>query len=181
MPTPYSTVRITLFCLANALLIMSAACSNGKYRSGEVSSSADQTSSVDSAKMNAEKNILLHVHRIAKKSKADVDAYLGSPSYHETITPSNAPCPCEKYIYKDGNLEVVFMSGKADWITVNHMYSVDYNSHAILEALAIHYAEPFMNNERVIKWNDFDGFDELSVFSDGKEKASYAFLKAITH
>lgn len=118
---------------------------------------------------------------VAKKSKTEVDAYLGEPIRHETISPSNAPCPCESYLYKDGNIEIVFMSDKADWITVNNMNSIDYTPAAILQALGIQFGEPIIQRDNVMKWNDFGGYDQISVFGDGKGKAMYAFIKTITH
>jgi hypothetical protein len=123
----------------------------------------------------------LNVTKIAKQPKDVVDAYLGAPNFHETISPSNAPCPCEKYSYKESNIEIVFMNNKADWITVYKMNEIKYDSASILKALGLKYTTPFLRDDYVIKWNDFDGFDQLSAFGDGKGQLSYIFLKAITH
>ncbi|HZV71072.1 MAG TPA: hypothetical protein VFG10_16070 [Saprospiraceae bacterium] len=123
----------------------------------------------------------INIPNLAKKSKAEVDAYLGEPFRHTTISPSNAPCPCESYMYKDGNIEVVFMNNIADWITVNHMESIDFDAKTILQKLGIPYSDPAIQRDNVMKWNDFNGYDQLSVFGNGNGKAYYAFLKAITH
>ncbi len=123
----------------------------------------------------------LNVTKIAKQPKNVVDAYLGSPNFHESISPANAPCPCEKYSYKESNIEIVFMNNKADWITVYKMDEIKYDSASILKSLGLKYVTPFLQDDYVIKWNDFDGFDELSAFGNGKGGLSYIYLKAITH
>ncbi len=126
-------------------------------------------------------NTFLNVTKIAKKPKTFVDSYLGPSSNHKTVSPSNAPCPCEQYDYKDGNIVIVFMNDKADWITAYHMNSVLFKPANILEALGIAFANPVIMDNDVIKWNDYYGYDQLSAFSDGKGGVSYIFLKAITH
>jgi hypothetical protein len=132
-------------------------------------------------KLPENQNTFLNVTKIAKKSKAIVDAYLGPSDHHESISPSNAPCPCEQYDYKDGNIQVVYMKDVADWLTIYHMNTLKFTPATILEALGIPYTNPVIQNQDVIKWNDFNGYDQLSAFSDGKGGISYVFLKAITH
>jgi hypothetical protein len=61
------------------------------------------------------------------------------------------------------------------------MNEIKYDSSSILKALGLIYTKPFLQDDYVIKWNDFDGFDQLSAFGDGKGQLSYIFLKAITH
>ncbi|MEP6794900.1 MAG: hypothetical protein ABJB16_11275 [Saprospiraceae bacterium] len=73
------------------------------------------------------------------------------------------------------------MNDKADWITVYKMNSIKYDSTSILDALGLKHTKTFMQDDYVIKWNDFDGYDQLSAFGDGKGGLSYIFLKAITH
>jgi hypothetical protein len=64
--------------------------------------------------------IRVDVDQIAGKTPDQVASVLGEPLSKETVTPSNTPCPCDKFIYKDGKVEVVYMNGKSDWITVNY-------------------------------------------------------------
>lgn len=145
-------------------------------------STAEAVSNPDPQKSQDEKpTTFLNVTKIAKQPKDVVDAYLGAPNFHETISPSNAPCPCEKYSYKESNIDIVFMNNKADWITVYKMNEIKYDSTSILDALGLKHTKPFMQDDYVMKWNDFDGYDQLSAFGDGKGGLSYIFLKAITH
>lgn len=61
----------------------------------------------------------IKISDIAGNTPDVVAKVLGSPTSTETVNPSRTPCPCEKRIYKNGEIEIVFMEGKADWITVN--------------------------------------------------------------
>ncbi|MEP6645475.1 MAG: hypothetical protein ABJC12_00180 [Saprospiraceae bacterium] len=179
MPNFLTRILMLILIIQQALLITSC---NGTGKTPANDSSATMSSSQrDTTKIKPESNVFIHINQIAKKSKEIVDAYLGDPVGHQSISPSNAPCPCESYIYKAGNIEVVFMKDIADWITVNHMDDIPFTKDKIIQALGIKYVEPTIINDRVIKWNDFDGFDQLSVFSNEKGGVSYAFLKATTH
>lgn len=152
----------------------SAPLSSGNSPDKRMSTSETQTTP-------GSQNTFLNIPKIAKKSKAVVDAYLGPPNHHESINPSNAPCPCEKYYYKDGNIEIVFMKDVADWIIVNHMNSVKFDKASILESLGLPVSDPAVHHEGVMKWNDFNGFDQLSAFEDENGGLSYIYLKANTH
>lgn len=168
-----TTVVLTVIIFYNCKFDSSKQAANG--------STAQEISNPDTQKSDEKQTTFLNVTKIAKQPKDVVDGYLGAPNFHETISPSNAPCPCEKYFYKESNIEVVFMNSKADWITVYKMNEIKYDSISILKALGLKYTSPFRQDDYVIKWNDFDGFDQLSAFGDGKGGLSYIFLKAITH
>ena len=62
---------------------------------------------------------LLKISDIARKTPAELEKQFGFPTSTEIVNPSSTPCPCDKNAYRDGEIEVVFMNGKADWITVN--------------------------------------------------------------
>lgn len=61
----------------------------------------------------------LKISDIAGNTPDVVAKVLGSPTSTETVNPSRTPCPCEKQIYKNGEIEIVFIEGRADWITIN--------------------------------------------------------------
>ena len=48
-----------------------------------------------------------------------IEKAFGKPTKKEVAKPSRTPCPCNKLSYRNGQIEVVFMKGKADWITIN--------------------------------------------------------------
>lgn len=59
------------------------------------------------------------VAEIAGKSPEEVEKVLGKPMFSSSVTPSLAPCPCEQKNYKYGLVEIIYIRGKADWITIN--------------------------------------------------------------
>ena len=56
---------------------------------------------------------------IAGKTPEEVTQILGSPTSTEIVVPSRTPCPCTKNDYQNSMIEIVFIEGKADWITIN--------------------------------------------------------------
>ena len=68
---------------------------------------------------------MLDVHAFAGKAQADVAKVLGAPSRKEKS--KYGP----KLSYRDGKVEVVFIDGKADWITVSGMSGVPFDSNSI--------------------------------------------------
>lgn len=94
-------------------LILLSGCSDSN------SEIAQQQSSQASIPPPSQTLPAIKISNIAGKTSNEVDKYLGAPTSTETVNPSHTPCPCEKNFYKNGEIEVVFMEGKADWITVN--------------------------------------------------------------
>ncbi len=68
-------------------------------------------------------DFVIVVDDLAGKSKSDVEKILGQPNNKEKVNPSKTPCPCDKYLYLDNLVEIVFMNSKADWITINNTSS----------------------------------------------------------
>ena len=60
----------------------------------------------------------IELKMIAGKDLGTVKKYLGKISKVETVNPSRTPCPCKKYYFKNGDVEIVFINNRADWITV---------------------------------------------------------------
>lgn len=61
----------------------------------------------------------LKVAEIAGKTPAEVEKVLGKPTQTERIEVKRASCPCDKSIYQQGQIEIIYIKGKSDWITVN--------------------------------------------------------------
>jgi hypothetical protein len=60
------------------------------------------------------------IEDLAGKSKKVIEKLLGEPNNKDKVSPSGTPCPCDKYNYIYDLIEIVFINGKADWITVNN-------------------------------------------------------------
>lgn len=69
--------------------------------------------------LNTPKACVFNIAEIAGKTPAQIAKKFGAPSSSETVKPSRTPCPCPKKSYLNGTMEIVFIKGKADWITLN--------------------------------------------------------------
>ena len=77
---------------------------------------------------------LLDITEIVSKTLAVVQKKLGKPDNIENAKPSRTPCVnggCKKAFFQGGHYEVLFINGKADWITINSMPDFDLNSGSI--------------------------------------------------
>lgn len=63
----------------------------------------------------------LHLDELAGKSPEEVKKILGKPNKTEKVNPRGTPCPCTKNYYLFDVVEIVFINGKADWITANNI------------------------------------------------------------
>jgi hypothetical protein len=71
------------------------------------------------ARTIAEMKGKFQVAEIAGKSPEEVEKVLGKPIFSSPVSPSLAPCPCEQKNYKYGLVEIIYIRGKSDWITIN--------------------------------------------------------------
>lgn len=60
-----------------------------------------------------------NIDNIAGKNEEETEQILGNSELKESVNPSRTPCPCPKNTYLGGTVEIVFIKGKADWITIN--------------------------------------------------------------
>jgi len=115
---------------------------------------------------------VLDVQTIAGKAPADVTNVLGKPTQQETT--KHGP----KLSYNDGKTEVVFINGKADWITISGMSAVPFDANAI-EALGLKPVAPTFKSAFVIRWEPHAIYNSVSVFAlNGK--VDYAYIKVAT-
>ncbi len=115
---------------------------------------------------------VLDVQTIAGKAPADVTKVLGKPAQEEKT--KYGP----KLSYSDSKIEVVFINGKADWITISGMSSVPFDANAI-EALGLKPAAPTFTSAFVIRWEPHAIYNSVSVFAlNGK--VDYAYIKVAT-
>ncbi len=79
--------------------------------------------------------------KIALKPRAEVEKILGKPTKCKTVKPSKTPCPCDKceYVTATDTVEIVYMNGLADWITVFPKNELIYGDKAILYLLPKYY------------------------------------------
>jgi len=115
---------------------------------------------------------IVDVTKIAGKTQKDVTAYLGK----------EISCGKNKYgkkcQYKKGETEIVFIKGKADWITVEGIDNVPFSKSA-LSALGLKEKSPSFKNNFTLRWEPIQGLLSVSVFK-GASKSDYAYIKVKT-
>lgn len=118
--------------------------------------------------------------------KAAVAHALGDPKSCETVTPSRVG-KVPKCLYRDGGIEVVFINGRADWITVHGSDAPSPESafDARLDAGSLSLLNlsgtPTATTPIRIYWKDaVPGVHEVSMFGEPGGKISYVYIKAFT-
>lgn len=115
-----------------------------------------------------------------------VDAKLGAPTGCESVSPSKVGKSL-KCSYRDGNVEIVFIQDKADWITV---YGTDARAPA--SALDVSFdatslaqlglsGTPTASSPIGTFWKgSVPGVREVTMFGQKGGKVSYFYVKAFT-
>lgn len=115
---------------------------------------------------------VVDVTKIAGKTESNIIAYLGKP----------ISCSSSKYgkkcQYKKGETEIVFINGKADWITIEGIDSIPFSKSA-LTALGLKKTNPSFSNKFTLRWNSIQGMREVSIFK-GASNSDYAYIKVKT-
>ncbi|MYM34621.1 hypothetical protein GTP38_09745 [Duganella sp. FT94W] len=95
---------------------------------------------------------------------------------------SSSKCKSGKYgiscVYSKDKIEIVFINGRADWITVNDLEHIPYDDAALLK-LGLPKAQPTFKSAQVIRWSKMKGFREISIFK-GRSGVDYAYIKVAT-
>ena len=120
----------------------------------------------------AQAEIVVDVTKIAGKSENDVATYLGKP----------ISCGSSKYgkkcQYEKGQTEIVFIQGKADWITVEGADNIPFSKIA-LGSLGLKEARPSFTNDFTLRWEAIQGLREVSLFK-GSSSSDYVYIKVKT-
>ena len=80
--------------------------------------------------------------------------------------------------YNDRRIEIVFIDGKADWITVNGLEQVPFTDAGIMR-LGFSEKSPAFRSPVVRRWNGLPGVLEVSMFK-GQTGTDYAYIKVKT-
>ena len=112
------------------------------------------------------------VQTIAGKSVSEVAKVLGKASGPEKTKYGS------KMLYKGGKVEVVFIAGKADWITISNLTDVPFTPKAI-EALGLKAAPPTFKSDIVMRWEPCGPFTSVAIFN-ANGRVDYAYIKTAT-
>lgn len=115
---------------------------------------------------------LIDVLKVVGKNPLQVSEVLGTPT----------GCAESKYgrkcAYSIAETEIVFINGKADWITVNGIDNVPFDNE-VLTSLGIKPKAPVFKNSFTLRWTSIQGLKEVTVFK-GVKNSDYAYIKALT-
>ncbi len=110
--------------------------------------------------------VVVDVPAILAKGKAEVTKTLGKPQACAKVKQG------EKCQWRDGALEVVFIGGAADWLTITA--DIPYGADG-LPALGFKPAKPTFSNQFVARWSN--GLEPLA--QDGKGATMVVFLQTM--
>ena len=116
--------------------------------------------------------VLIDVTKIAGKSLGEVNKIIGVAT----------KCIDSKYgkkcTYALAETEIVYINGKADWITVEGIDDIPFDSAAI-ESIGLPTIKPTFKNSFTIRYSGIAGLREVSLFK-GSNNSDYAYIKAFT-
>lgn len=117
---------------------------------------------------------IVDVRAIAGKDAETVARILGRPSRTQSATNRDHEYPA--HFYRDGQIEVVFVKGRAEWITISHLQRIPYGPH-VLGAFGLPETEPVFISVDVVRWQDVAGVKEISIFPvHGGRSVEYASI-----
>lgn len=127
---------------------------------------------------SASKTTTLNIPAVAGKSASEVAKILGEPTSTETTRARGRSYP--KSSYHAGAVEIVFVDGKADWITVfggRGLPALPYSEKA-LDMLGLSTKAPTFSRPGVVmRWGNISGLREVSLFPAGSAgKVDYAYI-----
>jgi hypothetical protein len=120
----------------------------------------------------------ISIRSIAGKTLAQIEKVLGKPTASTSVKPSRTPCPCDKLTYRNGQVEIVFMHDKSDWITINEVGGIAYAKEG-LAAFGLPMASPSFIGTDSMRWENLQGLREVT-FNRAGNKLSYVYVRTKT-
>ena len=119
-------------------------------------------------------NFILDIKSIAGKSSSSVEKVLGHPCREEKVK-DGFKTHKVKY-YRNGDIEIVYVQGVADWITIQRNCNIIYGEDALSQFGLPKMSPTFINPTAVIRWENIPNIKELSLFPGGNGKCFYAYI-----
>jgi uncharacterized protein YvpB len=133
-----------------------------------------------------EKNTSIDITTIAGRDLASVEKILGEGRLIDKINSNNTPCgDCPKYSFKNGDIEIVFIESKADWIKIKNMGDASFSNCSIDYLGKFDCINRTFKSDVVMRWKNIKGFEEISLihkYENSKPtfKVDYAYIKVNT-
>lgn len=112
---------------------------------------------------------MVDINLIANKDMEAVQAFIGEA---DSCKPSKYGQKCD---YNHGDIEILFIDQKADWITINSLEGLPFNDDSIT-LLGIPGIPPTVNNKFDKHWEQVPGLISVTIFG-GSNGISYAYIK----
>lgn len=117
-------------------------------------------------------DVVIDIPALAGKSKVEVAKIIGEP----------LSCARSKYgekcQYNKAETEIIFINGKADWITVEGLDDKPF-SDSTLQLLGFKSEKPSFSNSFTKRWGPIEGVLSVSLFK-GSNNSDYAYIKVHT-
>ncbi len=116
---------------------------------------------------------VVDIPKIAGKEPAAVEKILGKPTEGEKTKHGKT------LVYQKGKVEIVYIKGKADWITVNDLKDVPFDESAT-KVLGLDLAKPAVSLPAVIRWEPAGKLLYVAMFPLKGKGIDYAYIKVAT-
>jgi hypothetical protein len=117
---------------------------------------------------------------LSGKKEKEVSKIYGEGTKMGIWKDARAGCvDCPKMSYKSDSVEVIFINGKSDRITLNHLQKYDFSDEVILGLLDLPVESPTFDNKSDIKrWEQYHGYRSISAFGE-KGKINYILILSL--
>lgn len=124
----------------------------------------------------------LDLDKVAFKSEKEVEALLGKGKLDSYYRDELAGCEkCPKMTYKQGKIEIIFISDLSDKILLKDLSEFDFDDRTILGLLNFKESEkPKSEDENVKRWKNYNKFSQIAAFSKGG-KLDYILVNCKSH
>lgn len=115
---------------------------------------------------------------VAGKTPKQVAAIYGKPDSPSPEIIHDRPCGgvgCPRFTYENGLLDIVYIKGKADWITIKPPMSCRFEAKSI-ELLGLKNTSPDQEALGAIRWNFKNDLREVSIFPTTSGSVDYIYV-----
>ncbi len=121
--------------------------------------------------------VVVNVPEIAGRSEAEVAHILGGAKERSTATHGGETYPA--LYYQEGQTEVVYVEGKAEWISVRNLSHLPFSTEALAALGITNAGEPSFVSEDVIRWDNrkYPMLHGVHLFHQQGGRLDYAFIQ----
>ena len=117
---------------------------------------------------------LVDLKSIAGKGPDEVAAVLGVPNSQSSTKAGSKNYP--KHFYHDGTVEVVFVNGVSEWISVFGTERLSFHRNSLADLGLPVTGASFVNPRGFMRWDNHAGLKEVSFFPNGSGGIRYIYI-----